>query len=229
MKYTRKYSSDVYYDRASRQVFLVKELSPYLRSNIIDIGGGGRRRLAKALGENRSCIEVDVFGDPDIKADLEKDLPLNVENNAFETVLCLEVLEHVENPSEVITECMRIGSSYLIVSLPNPVREIFGYLQARLKKPSDPDRVLRVGVYSKFYGLPPLQPTDRHKWFFTYADAQKFMEYHALKNEWTIEEYFSIGSAYKNVMLNILLFFIPEHLKRLLLPHSFWFVLRKKI
>jgi hypothetical protein len=229
MKYTRTYSSNVYYDRASRQVFLVRELSAYLRSTIIDIGGGGRKRLAKALGKGISCIEVDVFGNPDIKADLEKDLPLKIENNAFETVVCLEVLEHVENPSEVIKECMRIGSSYLIVSLPNPVREIFAYLQARFKKVSDPDRALRVGVYSKFYGLPPLPPTDRHKWFFTYADAEKFMEYHAVKNEWIIEEYFAIGSTSPHFILKLLFFLIPEHLKRLLLPQSYWFVLRKKI
>jgi len=193
------------------------------------LGGGGKKRLNTALGrDGKRCLEVDISGEPDIKANLETDLPLKIGNNSFETVVCLEVLEHVENPGDVLEECLRISSRYVILSLPNPMREIVNYIFAKKKVVSDPERKLRVGVFSKFYGLPPLHPLDRHKWFYTYADAERFVSYHAEKSRWSVSEYFAIGGVQSNPFLKVFTLLIPEHIRKLLFPVSFWFILERK-
>lgn len=44
-------------------------------------------------------------------------LPLG--DNSFELVLCLEVLEHLKEPSEALNELLRVSSKWAILSVPN--------------------------------------------------------------------------------------------------------------
>lgn len=37
----------------------------------------------------------------------------------------------------------------------------------------------RAGQFAKFYGLPLEPPPDRHRWFFSYEEAEKFILYRA--------------------------------------------------
>jgi len=98
-------------------------------------------------------------------------------NNSFDCVLCLDVLEHVENIHEVFDEICRVANRHAIISLPNAYAEFW--------------QMLRLGDYShnaslKFYGLPLERPIDRHKWFFSYEEAEKFVIYRAAKNKMRI-------------------------------------------
>jgi hypothetical protein len=70
------------------------------------------------------------------------------------------------NPHETFDELCRVSSDVVIVSLPNPIADAY--------------RALRRGAYRetlaiKYYGLPPAVPGDRHKWFFTASEAQRFV------------------------------------------------------
>jgi ubiquinone/menaquinone biosynthesis C-methylase UbiE len=44
---------------------------------------------------------------------------LQYKDNAFDLVLCNEVLEHVENPEKALQELKRVTSKYLLLSVPN--------------------------------------------------------------------------------------------------------------
>jgi SAM-dependent methyltransferase len=43
---------------------------------------------------------------------------LPFENDRFDLVLCLEVLEHLERPSEAVEELRRVGREHLVISVP---------------------------------------------------------------------------------------------------------------
>ncbi len=40
-------------------------------------------------------------------------------NNSFDLIICLEVLEHLENPTKALEEIHRVSSNYCILSVPN--------------------------------------------------------------------------------------------------------------
>lgn len=104
---------------------------------------------------------------------LEKNkLPFN--DNSFDMVVCTDVLEHINHLHAVFNDIIRVAKKYVIISLPNM------YVLSIRKK------ILR-GQQIKFYNLPPTEPEDRHKWFFSYSDARNFI--HSQKNVNVIEEF----------------------------------------
>lgn len=44
---------------------------------------------------------------------------LNRPNNSFDTIFCLEVLEHLEQPDLALTELFRVTKKHVIISVPN--------------------------------------------------------------------------------------------------------------
>jgi len=108
----------------------------------------------------------------DQRFDLEK-IPLPFQESTYDCVLCLDVLEHLENIHQVFDECCRVSRQYVIVALPNPWANFYDFLCLDSK---DMDKLF------KFYGLPLEPPEDRHKWFFSNEDAEKFIVYRAGQN-----------------------------------------------
>jgi 2-polyprenyl-3-methyl-5-hydroxy-6-metoxy-1,4-benzoquinol methylase len=74
--------------------------------------------------------------------DLEKDY-FPFENQSFDVAVCLEVLEHLENPKNVISEIFRVltPNGYLLVSTPNNRVPIW-----RIR-----DFLLKLGFVSRIY------------------------------------------------------------------------------
>jgi SAM-dependent methyltransferase len=108
---------------------------------------------------------VDKYGEPDVRIDLEKGfLPFG--DNSCDTVVCLEVLEHVDALHRLFSELVRCSRDVVIVTLPNCWRQMLGELV--------------FGRSSKAeYGLPPEKPRDRHKWFFNTEEAESFVAWQA--------------------------------------------------
>jgi len=107
----------------------------------------------------------------DIQVDLENLLP--VKDNSYDCVLCLDVLEHVENIHQLFDELCRVTKKYVVVSLPNPWADFYA--------------MLRGGFYAankplKFYNLPINPPEDRHRWFFGATEAKLFIKKRGNKN-----------------------------------------------
>ena len=108
-------------------------------------------------------------GHPDQQVDLDKE-GIPFPDSSFDCVLCLDVLEHLEHIHQVFDECCRVARHHLIVSLPNPLGVAYGRLRFGDYRP---------GQFTKFYGLPLEAPADRHRWFFSYGEAEKFICYRA--------------------------------------------------
>ena len=56
---------------------------------------------------------------PDVKIETQDIQQLPYDDNSFDLILCLEVLEHLKNPSSALKEIARVTSKYLIVSVPS--------------------------------------------------------------------------------------------------------------
>lgn len=158
--------SSAKYDPGTRRYALAaSELAKYLTGSMLDVGSRNDT-LERITG--KTCALVDK-NNPALPAfDWEReDLPYA--DSSFDTVVCLDTLEHLSRPHEALDDLLRISRHNVIVSLPNcwqkSVKEL---LSANGREPS--------------YGLPLERPKDRHHWFFNSDDALMFLAYRALSS-----------------------------------------------
>ena len=154
-----------YSNRESRQKFIAEKFGDYLKGSVLNIGGGGDKALLNYCQPNE-YIELDMCGEPDLLIDLDKEYPLPIEDNRYNTIICTEVLEHLDEFHRVFEELLRISSSNIIISLPNALMTFRDYLKGTKYKGNAGEGGVEVGYYTKFYGLPLNKPPDRHRWFF---------------------------------------------------------------
>lgn len=158
----------VFTDRESKGRYVWLRYQSILRGAVLDVGAD-ERHLAKHLPSEVSYTGIGLGGSPDIELDLELGR-LPFEDDRFDCVLCLDVLEHLEGAHAMFDELCRVSRRHVIISLPNPHWEFY--------------RMLREGNYCegrhlKFYGLPPEPPEDRHRWFFSVEEAKAFISHRA--------------------------------------------------
>ena len=211
--------SQIYNSRDERNKFIFQKLNGYIGSSVLNIGGGGERFLEKYLPKNIDYKELDICGIPDIQCDLERDIPLDIDDNQFETLIATEVLEHLENPIEVMNEMSRLSNKYLILSLPN------AWVMMKTKIFSS------TSDSGKFYGFPIEVPTDRHKWFFSAFEAESFYMEYAKRNDLMIMELFHVGYYHKNVLKNLIRKIISivfgERVRKNMFSTSVWCIYKK--
>lgn len=164
---------ELYRDRATKAAWIARTFAPVLRGRVLDVGcdeGRLRRELPGVC-----YIGVDQNPGADLVLDLDlADLPL--EDRSFDCVVCTDVLEHLVRPHEVFDELCRVSADAVIVSLPNCVRSLLY-------------SILEGGAGRlKHYGLPVEPPVDRHKWFFGFEDAARFVTERAERRGFRIEQ-----------------------------------------
>ncbi len=223
----KKYSSSInYVDRKTKSEYIFEKYQSLFKSSVLDVGADAMYLKPKIIQCGARYTGMGFGEGIDLEYDLEK-VPLPFVDNEFETVMCFDVLEHLECIHIMFDELCRISSDYIIISLPNPWADFF--------------HVLRKGDYSKnesikFYGLPVDKPKDRHRWFFSEADAKKFIEERAKRNGWKVEQCDVIrahekmgGDGLKGALGRILLRKIfRSDIDLLGLHHmNIWFVLKK--
>ena len=161
------YSDFEYTCREDKPRYVWEKYKSILKGKILDVGAD-QCGLKKFLPTSSEYVGTDRTGVADVSTDLEKEkLPFG--DNSFDCVLCLDVLEHLDNIHNVFDELCRVTRKYLIISLPNPWA---GFMT-----------MLRTGYYKhtqtpmKFYSLPPQlpHPHDRHKWFYGAHEAERFL------------------------------------------------------
>ncbi len=151
-----------YYDRESRYQFVAKMFHKYLKISVLDVGSS-KNFLKKYISNDIDYVSVDIVGEPNFKIDLETEGLSSFEDNNFNTVICTEVLEHLNNLHDVFDDICRVSNKYIIISLPNNWL-YFKYMLIKNKGET------------KFFGLPVEKPIDRHKWFFNYDQALYFIK-----------------------------------------------------
>lgn len=226
-----KKTNENYISRDSRNKFIAKFFSKYLESSVINIGGGGEKQLLKYIQPNQ-YLELDIVGEPDIKLNLDQDCPLPLANGSAETIVCTDVLEHLNELHYVFEELIRISNRYVIISVPNAFIEIRPYLK---RKKYDGDAGApgeKVGLFSKFYGLPLHKPDDRHRWFFSYTEAEHFFHGLADKLKYEVIEEVPIGASSNSLLGKLARLFVRYSLGESFLKDYFystyWCVLEKK-
>lgn len=169
-------TSFVFTDRVTRSEYLWKKYHPILKNRILDVGSW-KNCLKPFLPPDAYYVGIDldtVHGAPSCVVNLEKGgLPFR--NDAFDCILCIDVLEHLDNLHEVLDEICRVSKRYAILSLPNPLGDLYYTLcQGHAYQP-------------KYYTLTQ-QQHDRHKWFFSSRDAEAFIRQAAKKNGMDIRQ-----------------------------------------
>lgn len=180
----------VYTDRETKAKYVWLKYQPVLKSHTILDVGSDQQYLKRYLDEDAPYWGIGLGGNPDQQVDLEVE-KFPFDDNSFDTVLCLDVLEHIDNIHDVFDELCRVARLNIIISLPNAWLDIYQAMHY-----SD----YALGQHTKFYGLPLERPKDRHKWFFNYDEAEAFINYRAKKNGWRVVQLDGLSNeqVYKN-------------------------------
>lgn len=159
----------VYVDRETKARYVWLKYQSILRGRkILDVGAD-KCNLKQHLDEGASYWGIGLGGHPDQQVDLEQgEIPFP--ENSFDCVLCLDVLEHLEHIHQIFDELCRVTCRHVVISVPNPLGVVYHLLRFGDYRP---------GQSTKFYGLPLETPPDRHRWFFSYEEAEKFILYRA--------------------------------------------------
>jgi len=136
----------------------MQEYGAYVQGRVLDVGCD--EAYLSALYRGRYC-GIDKNGEADVVVDLEQGC-LPFRDQEFDCVVCTDVLEHIDNLHALFEDLVRVTCRYLILSLPNCWGTAW---------PS----IVRGRGELKQYGLPQAPPEDRHKWFFNYEQAERFV------------------------------------------------------
>ena len=167
------YQTDFRYtDRISKAEYVWRKYEPLLaRRAILDVGAD-ECHLKRHLPPGSSYWGIGLGGSPDQQVNLERDkVPLP--DKSYDVALCLDVLEHIENPHEIFDHLARVTRRHVVISLPNAM----GALWQAVREGSYKD-----GQLMKFYGFPGEHPGDRHKWFLWPEETEAFIRHRAAKN-----------------------------------------------
>ncbi|MCY4524853.1 MAG: methyltransferase domain-containing protein, partial [Halobacteriovoraceae bacterium] len=94
------------------------------------------------------------------------------EDNQFDIVTALDVLEHLDNPHRAFQEMLRVAKKAVFISLPNMY-----YIQFRWD--------FLKGKLSGKYIFPPNPVIDRHRWILSYTESVNFIKHNT--KEYTVE------------------------------------------
>ena len=228
-----RFETDVgYVDRRSKARYVWLKYGEILKGRLLDVGAD-ECHLREHVPADVEYTGMDLAEKEDLLCvNLEQE-PIPAADGAYDVVICLDVLEHLDNVHEVFGELCRVTSQWLILSLPNPWSAFFDYLVSQQH---------RSGGNLQHYGLPVERPSHWHKWFYAASQAKVFVEVFALKHGMEIVQLDSEGAdpaairvprslaelaAVKNLILTRMLFRKGSYLKDLH-EKTLWWVLRKK-
>ncbi len=198
-----------------RYLVLKHKLAKYAGEKVIDVGSrddSAKRSLGKdvtLIDKNNTSLD---------RWDWEKS-PIPFPDKSFDTVICFDTLEHINDIHRSLRDLMRISRETVIISLPNCWKK-------QIKKFA----TLSAGQAS--YGLPPEKPMDRHKWFFTTEDIDNFLVYNATTNPEPFEAIDVVYHAPKTRLWHKLSFWLLKMLPKNIFKNYFvettFIVLRRK-
>lgn len=186
-----------YHDRKTKAQYVYNNFKSILDDSVLDVGAD-ECYLKEYLHNTVLYTGIGLGSNPNLlKLDLEKEkLPFN--KDEYSTVICLDVLEHLDNIHDVFDSLCFVAKKWVLITLPNPYNEFMLTLE---------NRKYRQNRNLKFYGLPLVKENDRHKWFFSSREAIEFVRYRSQLNNFKIkhidiENKESIGHRTKKSLAN---------------------------
>lgn len=132
--------------------------------------------LRRHINEQRlDYLSADVAFGLDYQIDLEE--RLTFQDQAFNYVVALDVLEHVDRIHQALSELLRITRSQLILALPN-----MGTISRRWSF------FVRSDLQTRKYDLLAERQPDRHRWLTLYAQMNAFVAQSAAENSFILEQ-----------------------------------------
>ena len=159
--------------RQGRPRFVSRRFADYLTGRVLDVGCD-EAPLREILGADR-YFGVDRSPQADLHLDLQASERLPFEDGEWDTVVCLDVLEHLDNLHQVFEEILRVAGKFAVIGLPN------NWCAARM-------RIGRGHGSLAHYGLPVDPPPDRHRWFFSLLEAREFFREQATRHGLRVRE-----------------------------------------
>jgi len=184
----------------NRTEYVAKKLGKLNGDKLLDIGC--REMILKEyLKGNFDYLGLDFISKKSmdssfINHNLEKGLPDNLNN--IDTIVALDVLEHIENIHDVYREFFTIANKKVIVALPN-----MAYYKFRIN-------FLTKGVLSGKYLFSEKKVLDRHRWIPNYQSIDKFI-YENTPLGWTIKAYDYVFERKRNFFF----YYIEKSLSKL--------------
>lgn len=172
-----------YSSRTERAQFAYTEYSQYFGSSVLDVGGD-RGGLGSIF--DGKYVNIDMSNGADYVLNLDKIERLPFTDMEFDTIVCTDVLEHLENIHFIFDEICRVAGKSVIISMPNAwnnVRYIVGGVRSQFSK-TRPRRLL-----DRHWTLPVDRPPDRHRWFYSLSEANEMLIQRGEKIGFTVCEY----------------------------------------
>jgi SAM-dependent methyltransferase len=147
--------------RVARLQYVARRFQDRLRGSVLDVGCdvGDLKNYLSGV----EYLGVDMAPSADLCLNLESIDRLPFDDASFDCVVCIDVLEHLDNLHTIWREIVRVARSSIIISWHNC------WVNAR--------RPLTRGAGGfSHYGLPFERPMDRHKWFFSFEQAAAFVD-----------------------------------------------------
>lgn len=195
-------------------------------NSILDVGCYNAN-LKEHLPNNIKYTGIDIAGKPDIFINLDKIDKLPFDDNEFDSVICADVLEHLENIHLIFDELCRVSNKYIIITLPNAYASIPEFIKGK-KYTTDADKRKQFGKYNKFYGLPLEKPEDRHRWFFAFNEAVEFIDYNAKKHNFKVKIVESEQAYVKLTFLRKIFFSILRKINKNLTDRNIILLIQKQ-
>lgn len=155
--------------------------------SVLDIGC--RDKILKDFLKNEVKYQGIDYEDSNeiLGHNLEYGIPF--EDNSFDIIFALDVLEHVENIHYLFDEILRVSKHEAIIALPN-----ISYWKFRL-------RFLKGKDISDKYIFSPTKLLDRHRWLTSYNSAINFVNKNSKGNIVTVRMGFY---QYRNRVLRLI-------------------------
>jgi hypothetical protein len=164
-----------YEHHEGRSSYVSERLHGLVEGRILDVGAGRNATVfSQTFGSDYHPLDLGssyhiegrpVLVGPDTVVDLERG-PLPFKDRSFDTVICTDVLEHIDNIYHAYDELFRVADRKVIISLPN---NWVGFLVSLAAG--------RHVTHRAGYGLPPFPKGigERHKYWFNHEEAADFL------------------------------------------------------
>jgi hypothetical protein len=199
-----------------RTEYVAKKLGKHNGDKVLDIGC--REMILKEYLEgNFNYLGLDYISKksnaPDfINHNLEKGLPDNLNN--IDTIVALDVLEHIESIHDVYKEFFSITNKTVVVALPN-----MAYYKFRLN-------FLIKGVLSGKYIFSEKKILDRHRWIPNYQSIDKFI-YENTPSGWAIKTHNYIVERKRNYIFYYMEKFLSKFFPSLFVYEKIFFITKE--